>query len=324
MKAFFAPRHSARMTFAAAMIVAAGAASAADCPANFPGAKPVRLVVGFGAGGGTDAIARAFAAGFEKMFKWTVVVENRPGGSGGVAMVWLKGQPADGYTLSVNATDSVTITPVQNNVTYSWDDFEYLGTGMLTWTALVALAEKPFGDIAGLVKFAKENGRATISVAGISHQVLIAQLADEYKVNFIAVPGTGAAEALTSALGGHVDATTQGTLHIAQIKAGKMKQLASTIDRRVPYAPDSGTLAEQGSKSAPIVSYTILVSAKGLPPAIRRCLAEALDEVIKSADYKLVMDKFENEPRNLGIEGTAKFVQESLSFYKEAIPKLKK
>jgi tripartite-type tricarboxylate transporter receptor subunit TctC len=298
-------------------------ALSATCPAGFPGSKPVRLVVGYAAGGGTDVIARAWANGFQKIHGWTVVVENRPGAGSGVLMAWLKNQPADGYILGAMGTDAVTINPAQGNVGYTWDNFEYLGSGMQTWTGIVAVADKPFNDLKEFVEFARKQGRATVSVAGVNQEVLVAQLAEEFKVNLVAIPGTGAAEAMTSALGGHVDATTQGTLHVAQIKAGKMKLIVSPINRRQPYAQHIGTLSEQGSKARTIDSHSHLVAPKTLPAEIKKCVSEALDEVVKSAEYKVVMDKFDNEPLNLGEQGSIDLISRSAAFYKEALAKKK-
>jgi tripartite-type tricarboxylate transporter receptor subunit TctC len=299
-------------------------ASAATCPADFPGNKTIRIVVGFAPGGGTDVVARAWASGFEKMFKWTVIVENRAGAGGGVMMGWLKNQPADGLTLGGAVTDSVTIAPAQGSVGYTFEDFSYLGSGMQNWFGLVALSDKPFNNLKEFIAYAKEKGRASISVTGVNQEILTAQLAEEFKVNLVAVPGTGAAEAMQAALGGHVDVSMQGTLHVAQIKAGKMKQLASLINRRVPYAANSGTLAEQGSTASPVNSYALLVAPKAVPAAIRTCLREALDEVVKSPEYKVLMDKFENEPLNLGEDGATALVGRSAAFYKDAIAKMGK
>jgi tripartite-type tricarboxylate transporter receptor subunit TctC len=313
---------SVRLLLAAPLCALAmtGLAQAATCPAGFPG-KPIRFVVGFGAGGGTDVIARSIARAMEKQQKWTIVVENKPGANGGAMAVWLKSQPADGYILGVVGTDAIAINPAQGNVGYTWQDFDYLGSGMQTWLGLVALADRPYSDLAGLVAYAKQKGRATVAVAGINQEVLIRQLAEEFKVNLIAVPGTGAAEAMTSALGGHVDATTQGTLHVAQIKSGKMKQLASIIDRRVPYAPASGTLAEQGSKAQALNSHTMLIAPRGMAEPVKTCLKEALDEAIKTSEYQAQMAKFENEALNLGEKGNRDLNARLAEFYAAMLKK---
>ncbi len=296
------------------------ASAAPNCPTGYP-SKPIRFVVGFGAGGGTDVIGRAIASGLEQQFKWTVVVENKPGSGGGVMASWLKAQAPDGYTIGINGTDAVTVNPAQTDVGYSWSDFEYLGSGMQTWTGLVALKDAPFNDIKSLVEYAKKNGRATISVAGVNQEVLVKQIAEQFKVNLVPVPGTGAAEAMAAALGGHVDATTQGTLHVAQIKSGKMKQIASVIGRRVPYAPDNGTMAEQGATAAPLDAHTMAFAPKGLPANIKTCLKEAIDEVVKTPQYKVLMDKFENEAVNLGENGLKDLLSKAAAFYKDALKK---
>jgi tripartite-type tricarboxylate transporter receptor subunit TctC len=264
-------------------------ALAAQCPAGFP-SKPINLVVGFGAGGGTDTISRAIASAMEQQQGWTIVVENKPGAGGANAAAWLKTQPADGYIVGATGTDAIAINPAISDVGYTWQDFDYLGSGMQTWLGLAALKDAPFDDLPGLIKHARDKGRATVAVAG-------------------------AAEALTSALGGHVDATTQGTLHVEQIEAGTMKLVTSIIDRRVPYAADVGTLAEQGSKAQPLISHTIFMTPKGLPADVATCLAGAIDEAVKADSYLKQMASFKNEALNLGPDGNAKLVHELSEFY---------
>jgi tripartite-type tricarboxylate transporter receptor subunit TctC len=305
-------------TAALSAALAATAATAATCPEGYPG-KPVRFVVGFGAGGGTDTIARSLASAVGEQQGWTTVVENMPGAAGASAAVWLKTQPADGYVVGVTGTDAIAVNPATGDVGYTWEDFDYLGSGMQTWLGLAAVTDAPFDDLAGLIQHAKDNGRATVAVAGINQEVLIRQLAEEYDVELIPIPGAGAAEALTSALGGHVDATTQGTLHVEQIGAGTMKLIVSLVDRRVPYAPDVGTLAEQGSSAQALNSHTIFIAPKGLPDELRSCLAEAIDEAVHADSYIAQMDTFKNEALNLGADGNEQLVQQLAAFYSEML-----
>jgi tripartite-type tricarboxylate transporter receptor subunit TctC len=316
-------RFSSRILLAATLIILPQAVLAkATCPADFP-SKPIRFVVGLGAGGGTDAIGRGVATGLEQIQGWTVPVENKPGAGGALVVQWLKQQAADGYTVAVTSTDAMTLLPAQGDSTFMWQDFDYLGSGMQTWSALVATVDKPFNTIPEFVEFARKNGKATIAVAGFSQEVIVRQIIDQYKVNIIAIPGNGAAEAMKEALGGHVDATMQGTLHVAQIKAGKMKQLASLIDRRVPYAPNSGTMAEQGVSAVPQDSHTIFVIPKGVPAAIKACLVQAVDESIKSAEYKSLMGKFDNEPFNLGPDKMLPALERTFAVYKKINDQIK-
>lgn len=295
-------------------------ALADTCPAGFPN-KPIKVTVGFAAGAGTDAMARTVATQIEKQQNWTVVVENRPGNGGGTMLVQLKTQAPDGYQLGVASTDAVSFNPAMSNVGYTHDDYDYLGSVMQLWVGLVALKTKPFHDLTSFVDYARKNGRATISTGGPNQELLVRQLNEQYGTNFIAVPGTGAAEAMTSALGGHVDATMQATLHVAHIKSGHMNQIASLIDRRVPYAPDSGTLSDQGAKAAPLELFTIFLGPKGLSPEIKRCLAEALTGAVHSSEFKSYAEKVDNEPVNLNETKLREMVGSRSNYYKNVLKK---
>jgi tripartite-type tricarboxylate transporter receptor subunit TctC len=294
--------------------------AAANCPAGFPG-KPIRVTVGFAAGAGTDAIARGISERIAEQQKWTVVVENRPGNGGGTMLVQLKAQAADGYQLGVASTDAVSFNPAAAAVGYAHEDFDYLGSAMQLWVGLVALKTKPFHDLPSFLDYAKKSGRATISTGGPNQELMVRQLNEQYGTNIVAIPGTGAAEAMTAALGGHVDASMQATLHIAHIKSGNMNQLASLIDRRVPYAPDSKTLGEYGATAAPLELFTIFVAPKGLSPALKTCLGEALASAVASAEFKTLTEKIDNEPVNLGEARLKEMVASRSNYYRGVLKK---
>lgn len=306
------------LTLAAALGVVGTTAVALECPAGFP-SGPLKLVVGFGAGGGTDAIARGVASAIEAQLGWTVVVDNKPGASGGVTAALIKEETPDGYTIGVVGSDTVSIVPYTSaDATYLWNDFDYLGTGMQINFGLVTLADSSFSTLEELVEYAREEGRATISVGGVAQEVLVRQMSEHFGVNFIAVPGNGAADALQSALGGHVDATTQGTRHVQQVLSGNMKQLATLIDKRVELAPDTKTLTESGmDESASILGYTLFMMPKGVDPAIQSCLAGALDEATSSESYGKLMANFNNKPTNLGPDGVAAVVERLSTNYEQ-------
>jgi tripartite-type tricarboxylate transporter receptor subunit TctC len=279
------------------------------------------VTVGFAAGAGTDAIARAVSERIAEQQRWTVVVENRPGNGGGTMLNILKSQAADGYQLGVASTDAVSFNPAAAAVGYTHDDFEYLGSAMQLWVGLVALKTKPFHDLPSFLDHAKKSGRATISTGGPNQELMVRQLNEQYGTNIVAVPGTGAAEAMTAALGGHVDASMQATLHIAHIKSGNMNQLASLIDRRVPYAPDSKTLAEYGATAAPLELFTIFVTPKGLDRALKACLGDALASAVASVEFKALTDKIDNEPVNLGEAKLKELVASRSAYYREVLRK---
>lgn len=312
-----------RLAVAAALLgttCAAGTAWSAECPDGFP-QKPIDFLVGFGAGGGTDAIARAIAAAIEAQQGWTVVVDNRPGAGGGVMAASLKNADADGYTVGVAGTDTVAIVPYTSpDAQFTWDDFGYLGSGMQINYGLVTRADRPYSTLEDFIDYAKENGRATVSVGGTNQEVLVKQLGEHFGVSLVAVPGKGAAAALQEALGGHVDATTQGSQHVQQIQSGDMKQLASLIDKRVDYAPDSKTLAESGlDPSVAMQAFTILMVPKDVDEAVQTCLAGAVDEAVGSDTFAKLMSNFNNKAINLGPEGVADVVRLSAANYEKVL-----
>ncbi len=304
----------------AGVVLASTTARAATCPAGFPNG-PVQFLIGYAAGGGTDAIARAIAADMETRYGWTVVTDNRPGAGGGVMSATLKGLKPDGQNIGIAATGTVALNPYEApNSPFTYQDFDYLGTAMNINYGLVAITDKPFKTLKEFIAHAKEKGGATIATGGKSQEILVQQMADHWQVSLIAVPGKGASDSLQAALGGHVDATTQGTQHVQQIEAGKMIQLASLTDARVPYAPDSPTLIEEGL-DATIDGQTIFMLPKGVDPAIRTCLAQALDEAVNSDGYAVLMAKLENTPQNLGPDGTLKIISKAANFYKSVLSK---
>lgn len=294
------------------------AAAAAECPDGFP-SRPITLLVGFGAGGGTDSIARVLASTVERQNDWTIVVENRPGAGGGVMSSALSRATPDGYTIGAAGTDTIMIVPyTSGDVDFDHDDFDYLASAMQINLGFVTRAESPYDTVEELAEFAREHGIATVSVAGVNQEIAVRQIAEHFGVNMIPVPGQGAAEALQSALGGHVHATTQGTQHVQQIAAGRMKQLASMTDRRVPYAPDSPTLMELGI-DVNLQAHTMFIAPKGLDAAIHSCLADAFDAAVQSEAYATLMGEFDNEPLNLGPERLREVVAEGAAFYRDML-----
>lgn len=284
-----------------AVTLGAGTAATAEatCPEGYP-SKPITFYVGFAAGGGTDAIGRSIAQAIEKAQGWTIVVENKPGAASGVMNLSLKSMPADGYHVGVGSSESMVWNPSNGDMGYHYTDFEFLGSAMDSWNSFVALSTAPFDDIESFVEYARKKGMATVSLAGFNQQLVVEQLAEQYGVNLVAVQGAGASESMMTALGGHVDATMQATLHIPELKNGNMKQIASLTNRRLPYAPDSGTLEEQGATAIPIVSATTFTTPLGIDPALKACLQEVIDTAVKSPEFKALTDKYDNEPVNLG------------------------
>ncbi|MEQ9815459.1 MAG: tripartite tricarboxylate transporter substrate binding protein [Azospirillaceae bacterium] len=301
----------------AAVSVPAGA-QIADCPAGFPDG-PITMQVGYAAGGGTDTVARSFANHLEQMTGWTVVVENVPGAAGGVMATGLLSAPADGSIIGAGTSTTLAISPYElPDIQYAWDDFRYLGTGMALNYALVALEEKPYDTLEEFIDWAREQGRATISVGSVSYEIAVREIARHFDVNLIPIPSGGSSSALRDALGNHVDATVQGTAHVSQLEAGTMVQLATLTSERASYAPDAMTLLESGMDFS-LDGHIIFFVPGDTPDDITTCLADALHAVTESESYTQVMSDLQTRANNLGPEGTEAFLADAAAFYEVAL-----
>jgi putative tricarboxylic transport membrane protein len=293
------------------------ALAAPECPANYPDG-PVDFVVAYGAGGGTDAIARTLASEIESTMGWTIPVSNKPGAGGSVMMTGLMAAKPDGQTVGVGSTNTLTLDPYANEgIDFTWDSFDYPGTTMAVTFGLVALSDRPYSNLEEFVEYARENGRATISTSSLALEIVVDAIAEHYGVKLVSIPGKGAADALQSALGGHVDATIQGSQHIQQIEAGNMKQLSTLVADRVSYAPDTKTTIESGV-NATAGAHILLALPKGVDPAIQTCLEQVLAEATASDAYVALMKKFNTTPANLNSADTLEFIKTKAGEY-EAI-----
>lgn len=311
----FIRKNVASATMATSLFFLAGGSFAASCPEGFP-SQPVNFIVGYGAGGGTDLAARKVASTIEDIAGWTVVVDNKPGASGAVMATGIKDGAADGYTVGVATNTTMAIVPNQReNIEYSFNDFQFIGTGMLLNYGLAALADRPYKSLEDFVEFAREKGRATVSTGSASYQVAMEAVAEAFDVNIVAIPTKGSSAALKDALGGHVDATVQGTVHVAQIEAGEMVQLATLTDTRADYAPDAKTLRESGVDLS-IEGHILFFINGDTPDDVQTCLSETFAEAVSSDDYSEFMAKQQTSASNLGPEGTVEFLAKADEFYK--------
>ena len=230
-------------------IVMTGAALAAQ--AAYPD-KPIKMVVPYPAGGSTDVVARALAHKLGERLKQPVVIENRGGASGMIGSEYVAQQPADGYTVVFTAADTHSINPhVYAKMRYdAKKDFVPVGrVGFLTM-ALIVNPGKPSGSLSQYIDAARAKP-GSFSYAswgnGSSSHVAMEMFNGDAKVKQVHVPYQGAAPALTAVIGGQVDAMMVPlTLAEPNHRAGKVKLLGVAAPKRIEWANDLPTFAEQG------------------------------------------------------------------------------
>ncbi len=259
------------------------ATSAAAQMAAYP-SQPVKLVVGFAAGGPSDIVARSFADHAAKTLGQTFIVENRPGANAVLATEAVAGAKADGLTLLVAATNH-TMIPALYAGRIKFDaarSFTPVCTLAGSATVLVVGPALPVKSVAEFLARAKAKPDS-LSYAtpgqGSSPHLATEQFRKLTGISMVHVPYKGAAPAVTDLLGGQVDLSfaTLGSV-LPHLKSGKLKALAVASLQRSALAPDVPTFEEAGVKGFVIDTWYGLLAPAGIPPELLRTLArEAAD-----------------------------------------------
>ena len=265
--------------------------------------KPVRIIVGFPAGGGTDMIARLLAERLRGPYASTVLVENKPGASARLAAEYVKSAEPDGSVLLFTPDFTMTIYP-HSFRSLSYDpvrDFTAIAPAarsMLTYSIGPAVPQS-VKTLADFVAWCKANpakaSYATTSAGGTPHFVGM-MLANEAHVPMTAVHYRGGAPALQDLLGGHVPVSINPiseTLSFA--RAGSVRVLAVTGSKRSAFLPDVPTMREAGYNVVSDSWLGLLAPAK-MPAATVNALSAAVGEAVKSPQMVESLAKLGNEP----------------------------
>ena len=254
--------------------------------------KPITAVVPFPPGGSSDAVARALAPKMQEKLGQPIIIENRPGATGAIGAGTVKRAAADGYTILVASIGVYAVNPVlQKNLAYDpAKDFDLLTVAVRAPNVLVASPNFPANNVAELIAHLKKNpGKVSFasSGAGSSDHLTAALFWQQTKTDGVHVPYKGGAPAITDLIAGHADVSFQNiNAVLTHIKAGKLKALAVTADKRADVLPQVPTLAEAGVKEADVYSWQAVAAPKGLPADVKTKLHGALMTALKDPELR--------------------------------------
>lgn len=246
--------------------------------------KDVTLIVQAAAGGGSDLASRALAKALEPKLGKNVIVENRPGASGSTAMLHVKDQPADGYTIGFGPVEIAMLGSLNYDIHPS--DYDMLGQIMLGPGVLSVPADSPYSTLEEFVTAAKEK---SLSVAnsgpGSIWEAVGTDLAKQTGAQIRPVPFDGGAPAVAAVLGKQVDAAASGVNEVKQnMEDGLLKVLAIFHSERHPELPDVPTAIEQGVDME-IGGWGGIYAPKGLPEDVHKRLESAIAEAVQDETY---------------------------------------
>lgn len=288
-------------TVLASILLAGGLLAAGQALADEPyPSHVVQVIVPFPPGGVADLTGRPVTVGLSKILKQSFVLINRPGAGGSLGASMVVNAKPDGYTLLM-ALASVSTNPEADRVagrpaTFELNQLAPIALVSADPTILMVRAESPYKTLADLVADAKKRpGEINYSSSGNygTYHVATEMFTHVAGVELKHIPYGGGGPALNAILAGQVDVGLLGpSVAIAQIKAGKMRALASWGGKRLASLPEVPTLKELGYN----VEYYIwsgLFAPAGTPEPIVTMLRDAMRKVVVDDDFKMVMDKLE-------------------------------
>lgn len=281
--------------------------------ASYP-EKPIRFLSSVAPGAPLDVMMRALAKYLSEDLKQPIIVENRVGGTGAIAMTAATNAPADGYTV-VSATGSTAFLIAEGTTSFSEKDFIFLGGLQVEPSAIAVRKDSPYRTAKELI----DALRATpdkISTGGFAtagfHQFVFYRLQEIANFKGIWVPFNGGNQAVLALLGGHLDATVMTpSSGLAQIKSGDIRLLAISTAQRSEYFPDVPTFKEQGYDLVENLWRGVMVK-RGTPPDVVAKLAQAIKRVEARPEWKKFMLDNGQSTMNLSVERMQTHVAEEV------------
>lgn len=277
-----------KAVFGAAMLLTSVVAAAQDYPS-----KPIRLLIPFPPGGGTDFVSRVLATSLSESLKWQVVPENRPGASGNMAIAQAGQSAPDGYTIVMGQSDNMSLGPhLYANVGYDT---------IKSFTPIIQVSESPLALVtnagSGASKLANmsdviaKGKGGGISWATAGNGSMGHMFGEQFKsvaaIKLLQVPYKGAAPALADVMGSQVDVAIMSVPSVLSlVKGGKLTAVAVTTPKRSTMLPAVPTLDEAGIKGVDAGIWLGLFAPAGTPPAIVARLNAEINKVLQLPEVR--------------------------------------
>ena len=312
-----------RRTLLASLLIVLAVVPCLAAGADFP-ARPIRVIVPFGAGGVTDAAARITARAMEKSLGRSVVVENKPGAEGAIAAATVKNSPPDGYTLFF-ATSSSLSTPLVSKAA-AFDpiaDFTPISTVGRFPYAMFVHRDVPATSVKEFVAYARANpGKLNYGTVNVGEQLVAAQFVKAAGVDMVGIPhkSSPVTELLAGRIQIYFGPVGQALQHA---KEGRVRLLATMPADRTPLTPDVPTMAEAGVGGITAGgSYQMFLAPAGTPRDVVDKLSKAVNAAVADPEVRAQLEKASLTAEGMTPPQLARLISESnatwAQFFREA------
>ncbi len=295
-------------------------ASAQDYPS-----RPIRMIVGFSAGGGSDFVARALADTLGKKLGQSVVVENKPGAGGVLATRGVARGTPDGYTLIMGSAAAFVVNPyMMKDVGYDpVEDFTPVASVSRFQYALMGRKGLKVSSVQELIDYARKNPKElTIGSAGVgsnTHLVAVSFM-DKAGIELVHVPYKGTAGATNDLQGGNIDLLFDSVPTVkGPIMAGRVKAFATTGSAREPELPNIPTLSEAGVPGFQASNWFAIFGPKGMDAAIVKKLNTAINDSLSDPELQARFKTSGNIPLPGSSSDLSELVKKESAEYRKLI-----
>ena len=287
--------------------------------------KPIKILVGFSAGGTVDLQTRMLVSLVSEDLGQPVVVINKPGAASTIAAAEVASSKPDGYTLISFPILAVTLTPFFVKIKYDpLKSFEPLGACSAHPYGICVRNDAPWKSFSELIEFARKNpGELSLSTPGTGtpQHVTFEWIARKEKIQWKHVPYPGGLPAATALLGGHVKVNSGSGSHLPFLQSGQFRMLASYSPKRHPKYPDVPTLKELGY-DFPDSRVHVLAAPKGVPEPVLKILEDAIGKAARHDSFKGFLDQILLEPEYKNREEMRSLIEAEYRTWDELVDKM--
>jgi tripartite-type tricarboxylate transporter receptor subunit TctC len=316
------PRRAAAALCAVVVALVAGGAAAQSPDAPWP-SKPIRLIVPFPPGGGSDNVARLVGRALTDSLGQTVIVENKPGAAATIGAQFVAKSAPDGYTLLIGNAAVITLTPQLRSAGFDpIASFVPIATLAGSYAVVAVRKDLPAMDFKAFVELAKRDpGRLTCGTSGAGGATHLgcAILADKLGIDLRPVHYKGSAPAVNDLVSGVIDLTIDPAA-LPHVKAGRLRAIAARgrDDGPHPELPGVPGLAEVGAPSGTETWFGVLAPA-GTPPPIVARVAAVIEQLTRAPDFAATMLPLSMYPMFMGPKAFADRIPRDVAVYRDIV-----